>query len=112
VFLSVFNKRKKYIGVKSFTYFLPAPPTRKSGYQEKEFDHLFSHIMSLGFDVIDVKLQSLNTENSQGVWILCLLGAKTKEAFETPIQVDYQEISKNVSHHSNIKMDPLIEHDC
>ena len=35
----MFNlNNKKYYGQKSFTYFLPAPPERNTGYQEKEFE--------------------------------------------------------------------------
>ena len=80
------------------------------GHQEKEFDHIFSHLMQNDYDIIDYKLQALHSESSSGLWIVCLLGAKTKEAFENNIDIDYQNIAKHVSSH--IKLDPLIEHDC
>lgn len=105
-----FLPKKGYFGIKSFTYFLPSPPSRKQGYQEKEFDHIFSHLLKPSdYDLIDLKMETLNTPESSGVWILCLLGAKTKEAMERQINIDYHEVAAQLSTH--IKMDPLIEHD-
>lgn len=102
-------KQKNYCGIKSFTYFLPAPPVRKSGYQEKEFDLIFSHLLQMGYDLLDIKMQSISGENSNGVWIVCVLGAKTAEALERNINIEYQEIAAGIQSH--IKMDPLIEHE-
>lgn len=101
---------KKYYGKKTFTYYIPAPPQRKSGYQEKEFDHIFSYLMQKEFDIIDFKLISANSEYSSGMWIVCLLGAKSLAALKIDLEVDYAEISSMKE--STIKVDPSIEHEC
>jgi len=106
---NLFRKKKEYKAIKSFTYYIPAPPDRKSGYQEKEFDQIFSHLMKNGFDIIDTKMQSASSNNASGVWVFCLLGAKTNEAAERDIEVDYTTISNGAE--QIIKLDPSIEHD-
>lgn len=115
MFLSALKKifnRHKFYGLKSFTYFLPSPPFRKTGYQEKEFDQVLAHLTAKGYEIVDVKMQTVSSPKSSGIWILCLLGAKTKEAYEAPINVDYQDVATSTQSSSNIQLDPLIEHDC
>lgn len=94
---------------KTFSYFLPAPPKRKNGYQEKEFDQIIEHLASLGFEILDLKIQSYPAEGYGGVWIFCLLGAKTKEAARAEINIDYHEIAGK--REQNIKLDPDIMHE-
>lgn len=99
-----------YLGKKTFTYYIPAPPQRKNGYQEKEFDHIFSYLMQEGFDIIDFKLVSGSGENSNGMWIVCLLGALTQEALERELDIDYAQIAS--LRQTTIQLDPSIEHEC
>lgn len=101
-----------YYGKKSFTYFLPAPPERNSGYQEKEFDQIFSYLSKQGYDVIEFRTQSLaygEQNHCAGIWIICILGITKKELMDKEINVDYMDISKSAM--SDIKMDPDIIHD-
>ncbi len=107
--VDLFKKKKEYKAIKSFTYYIPAPPHRKSGYQEKEFDQIFSYLMKNGFDILDTKLQSSSTNEASGMWVFCLLGAKTKEAAEKEIDVDYTTLTSDIE--QVIKLDPAIEHD-
>lgn len=108
---SVFNvfKPNPYYAVKSFSYFLPAPPKRNSGYQEKEFDRVIDHLNELGFELIDMKTQSHNGTESAGIWIFCKVGALTKAAAKIQINIDYQEIA-GISG-KNIPLDPDIVHE-
>lgn len=99
----------RYYGIKSFSYFLPAPPKRASGYQEKEFDQLISHLSSQGYELIDIKIQSYSTEAQAGIWAFCKMGALNKEAAKRPINLDYKEVSGMAD--SAIPMDPDIIHD-
>lgn len=101
-----------YYGKKSFTYFLPAPPERNSGYQEKEFDNIFSYLSKQGYEVIDFKTQSIaygENNHCAGIWIICILGVTKKELMDKEINIDYLEVSKNTA--SEIQLDPSIIHD-
>lgn len=83
VFKSLFRSQSQtqYYAVRTFTYYIPAPPVRKTGYQEREFDSLTGYILSLGFELLDFQMQSHSNPNQSGLWILCKLGAPTKEIF-------------------------------
>lgn len=100
---------KEYKKIKTFTYYLPSPPDRKTGYQEKEFDHITSFLIEKDFDIINLKMQACANEKSSGVWILCILGAKTQDAAKFELDVDYNSIIN--SGEQPIKMDPSIEHE-
>ena len=110
MFSSLFSTKKNYFGTKTFTFYLPAPPERKTGYQEKEFDSVMSQIFSLGFEVIDIKTASHSTQTKGGVWLICLLGAPTKEIFAHEIQFDGIE-GKPISNYESVPMDPDIIHE-
>lgn len=109
--LSVFNKKNTFYGTKTFTYYLPAPPARKSGYQEREFDTLTNYLHSLGFELIDIKIQAHSSKDQAGLWLICILGAKTKKVFETTIDYDYAREATNFSQDHHIPQDPDIIHD-
>lgn len=104
-----FLRPSRFHAVKSFSYFLPAPPKRTSGYQERELDTIIAHLADQDFELLDIKAQSFASETHAGVWVFCRLGALTKEAAKTQINVDYQEIAGTGS--SSIQMDPDIVHD-
>ncbi len=64
----------------TFTYFLPAPPSRKSGYREKNFDNLIKELNQLGFEIVDIKTQSIDHNDQPGLWVIVSMRALTKEA--------------------------------
>lgn len=107
--LSNLFSKQKYIKIKTFTYYLPSPPERKTGYQEKEFDQITSYLIGKNFDILDFKMQACQSNKSSGMWVICLLGAKTKSAAQMNLAIDYNEIAHLVD--SNIKLDPSIEHE-
>jgi hypothetical protein len=72
------SKTRHYV-IKSFTYFIPSPPPRKSGYREREFDNLLEKILNSGFEVINSNIEHCNNEKG-GMWVHYVLGALTKEA--------------------------------
>lgn len=78
---------------KTFSYFIPAPPLRKSGYQEREFDQLIEYLQEKGFRLLRYKLASVSSEKVAGVWIICELQARTKEARDFKIDLDYQSLA-------------------
>jgi hypothetical protein len=114
VLKSLFNKEKTYFKKKTFTFYVPSPPLRRSGYQEKEFDNVIDYIVSLGFDLIDFKLQSHSGDGKSGMWIVCLLTAPNQEVYNKNINIE-ESLLPNVSSgqpsSQEIPMDPSIVHD-
>lgn len=72
--------KKEQFKIQSFTYFIPAPPHRQTGYREKHFDRLLSEFLSYGFEIIDFKTQSLASTSTAGMWVVCLVRPTNKEA--------------------------------
>lgn len=97
--------RAKSYGTRSFTYFIPAPPKRKQGYQEKEFDTVLDFVLSQGYTLIDCKLEAISNDTTAGVWAFCILEAQTKEAFVKTIDIDYLEVTRNQEQAINISSD-------
>ena len=107
---SFFSKKSNYYGVKTFTYFIPAPPDRKTGYQEKEFDSIMGSIVRLGFEIISISPTAYANEQKCGMWVICLLGAKSKEVFEKEVLFDTGE-GINADSNKTVPLDPAIIHD-
>lgn len=104
--------KNKYFATRTFTYYIPAPPSRKTGYQEREFDAIVNYIASLGFELIDFKLESHNEHDKSGMWIVCILGAPTKEIFLQKIDPTHPDLFKNnPNSESHIQLDESIAHD-
>lgn len=57
----------------SFTYYIPAPPMRKSGYRETEFDQNLFQFINQGHDLVDIKPQSNPGVDQSGLWVLVLV---------------------------------------
>lgn len=83
--------------IKTFTYFVPAPPARKSGYREREFDKIMQGILTSGFQIIDLHTQSVET----GIFIIAVLKASHKKAFALDENLDLQEMFKLTHSHSS-----------
>jgi hypothetical protein len=62
-------KPKKYY--QSFTYYVPAPPHRNTGYREKELDKYLSSLL------MNYKIEKLSTESHQGsssgMWVIIIV---------------------------------------
>ncbi len=74
-----FLKKKENSSLKNlqtFTYFIPAPPFRTTGYQEKELDKVLFELCEKGYQIVDIKTQSISpsdNQNCSGMWVICLL---------------------------------------
>lgn len=88
------NKLKE---LKTFTYFIPAPPTRKNGYREKEFDKIMQGILQSGFELVDLQTQAMGT----GLFIVALLRAPNKKVAKLDEFLDIQERFKLQDKHSS-----------
>lgn len=110
MFKSLFTK--KFFAYRTFSYYIPAPPPRKSSYQEKEFDAIVSYILSLGFEIIEFKLQSHSSPAQSGLWVLIFLGAPNKKVFEKKIDTSTPHFYSDGAHEQEeIPMDSSITHD-
>jgi|GEM_PF-2081370 hypothetical protein len=67
------SNRKVFEKNRTFTYYIPAPPTRRSGYREKEFDKLMAEIIESGFTIKSLSTQGHTGEDSSGMWVICQL---------------------------------------
>lgn len=84
------NKLKQSVFKSTFTYFIPAPPHRKSGYREREFDKIMQGILSSGFEIEELHTQSVQTPQS-GLFILAVLKSKSKKVFKLDENLDMHE---------------------
>ncbi len=107
-----FFKKKKYFKTRTFTYYIPAPPARRTGYQEKEFDKLTRYLQDEGFELLDFKMQSHSADNRAGLWVLCLLGASSQELYDKVISIDnIAEMSLDGESIHHIPLNPDIIHE-
>lgn len=82
---------------KTFTYYIPAPPQRKSGYREIEFDKIMQGILETGFEIETIQSQS--TEN--GLFVLAVLRTNSKKVYEIDLKQDMHERFKLSHTHSS-----------
>lgn len=80
IFLKRLLRAQNDYKMQSFTYFIPSPPSRASGYREKQFDKLFYEFINRGYKIINFTTQASSGEKHSGMWIICLLQATNAEA--------------------------------
>ena len=68
---------KKYLF--TFTYYIPSPPKRNQGYQEKHFDRLINRIAKMQIEIISIQTASNHIQQYGGMWVICTLKARKKE---------------------------------
>lgn len=88
------NKMKE---LKTFTYFIPAPPHRKNGYREKEFDKIMQGILQSGFELVDLQTQGVDN----GLFIVALLKVPSKKVAKLDENLDLHERFKLQDQHSS-----------
>lgn len=77
--LSLLGIKKNY-KIQSFTYYIPSPPARSSGYREKQFDKLFYELINRGYRIIDLKTQASSGDKQSGMWLIFILEAQNGNA--------------------------------
>ena len=77
--ISFFGIKNNY-KIQSFTYFVPSPPARTTGYREKQFDKLFYDFINKGYKIINFTTQASSGEKQSGMWIILLVQATNKHA--------------------------------
>jgi hypothetical protein len=66
--------------IQTFTYYIPSPPPRKTGYREKQFDKVFYEFINIGYRILSTKTQSNVGGDSSGMWIIFTVQATNREA--------------------------------
>ena len=74
--------------IQTFTYYIPAPPKRQTGYREKEFDQIFHKFINQGFEIIDIKTQAHNGEQHCGFWFICTVRSTRPETANLDLTID------------------------
>ncbi|HXH75185.1 MAG TPA: hypothetical protein VNJ08_09490 [Bacteriovoracaceae bacterium] len=85
----------------SFTYYIPAPPSRKSGYREREFDKILTGILQSGFIIESLQTQSVGNEDGAGLFVIAVLRAPTSAIAKLDFGQDIQEKFKLAHSHSS-----------
>lgn len=81
--------------IQTFTYYIPAPPERKTGYREKQFDKVFYEFINRGYKILDVKMTPHSGVNSSGMWVLFTVQSTTKLAEKLDLEFDsFLEVSE------------------
>jgi len=93
----------------TFTYFIPAPPARKTGYREKEFDKILTGILQSGFEIINLQTQSIATEQGAGMFVVALLKAPSSAIAKLDHNQDIHE--KFQLSHSHSSPDIVLDED-
>lgn len=98
-FFSKFPLIKKKKKILTFTYYIPAPPPRSTGYREKEFDYQFYQFVSNGYRPLSIQTASHTGPNHSGMWIVCTVETTKEDLCELDFNVD--NLTTNSSTHSN-----------
>lgn len=84
--------------IQSFTFFIPSPPARSTGYREKQFDKLFYEFINRGYKILNFTTQaSASGGNHSGMWIICLVQATNAEAEKINLDDVFNDQLKNKS---------------
>jgi len=76
----------KSFKIQTFTYYIPAPPARDSGYREKGFDKVFYSFINLGYEIISITTQANKGQNHSGMWVICTVRSTNKQAARLNLQ--------------------------
>ncbi|MBC7714976.1 MAG: hypothetical protein H7177_16640 [Rhizobacter sp.] len=96
-FKSLIRAQKDY-KIQSFTFFIPSPPSRATGYREKQFDKLFYEFINRGYKILNFTTQASSSGgNHSGMWILCLVQATNAEAEKLNLEDVFAEQMKSKS---------------
>lgn len=86
--------------IQSFTFFVPAPPKRSTGYREKQFDKLFYEFINRGYKILNFTTQSISGENNSGMWLVFIVQATNAEAEKLNLN---DEFSASLISKANVK---------
>jgi hypothetical protein len=101
---NIFNPTNNF-KIQSFTFFIPAPPPRPTGYREKHFDRIFYDFINRGYEILSMTTQSFSGTNQSGMWIVCVVRALNAEA--NKLNFDDFALEMNSQNRNEDKIDGL-----
>ena len=81
--LSLLTREEKLF--QSFTYYIPSPPDRKFGYQEKNFDQIINYILQHNYKINQLKSTPNGQDKHSGMWVICIFECSKKNALVHPL---------------------------
>lgn len=96
----VSSGKKKNL-VKTFTFYIPAPSHRKSGYREREFDKIMQGILTSGFELVNLQAQPVGGPDNSGLFIVATIKAKDAKAWALDVELDIHEKFRLAHSHSS-----------
>lgn len=91
------KSEKKDYKIQSFTFFIPAPPARSTGYREKQFDKLFYEFINRGYHILHFGTESCAGENHSGMWMVFIVQATNDEAEKLNLHDEFGDQFKDRS---------------
>lgn len=88
--------------IQTFTYFIPSPPNRKTGYREKKFDSITQVIMSNGFKILNINCQTLSTEKASGMWVTMTIRPNNIESISIDLNSLIDDL-ENISQETEVE---------
>lgn len=83
--------------IQSFTYYIPSPPDRKTGYREKQFDKVFYEFINRGYKILNVTTVPHSGANASGMWIIFTVKANSPQAQVLDLEFDsFMDVTPNV----------------
>jgi hypothetical protein len=95
----LYNSRPVY---QTFTYYIPAPPPRKTSYREKKLDSYCYKFLNLGFEIVSVKTAPHQSPTQNGFWLIFVLRALTEEAKK--LELNFGE-SENLAEETELEIE-------
>ena len=81
-FLPFLLKKRERFKIQSFTFYIPSPPPRSSGYREKQFDKIFYEFINRGYDILNFQTQTSSGDKQSGMWLVFIVQAKNAKSQE------------------------------
>ncbi len=79
--------------LRTFTYYIPSPPKRKTGYQEKEFDQLVAYINKENFKIENIQTQLSSNHESSGMWVVLQIRPLCRKSNAKELQYEIEDDS-------------------
>jgi len=76
----------KRVKIQTFTYYIPSPPQRDSGYREKQFDKVFYEFINQGLEIISINTVPNTGPKSSGMWYVATVRGEVPLDLEDKIQ--------------------------
>ena len=94
-----------FLPYRTFTYYVPAPPSRNTPYREKKFDQICFKVLSAGFEIVEFKTVAHQSESQNGFWAIFILSPISKEAQTMDLDLLIEESTQTAQNELEIEYD-------